>query len=141
MNTAVPPKNLKAVPLHLPEHRDAFYGGQWHKPKSGRYVDSINPGTGDSLGSFADCDAADIDAAVGAAKKAFDGWRNTPPFERARLLKRVANVLREHAEELAMIDAADCGNPVHEMVMDATIAAAQIDFYAGLVTEVPGDRS
>ena len=138
MNTAVPPKDLKAVPLHLPEHRDAFYGGEWHKPKSGRYVDSINPGTGASLGSFADCDAADIDAAVGAAKKAFDSWRNTPPFERARQLKRVANVLREHAEELAMIDAADCGNPVHEMVMDATIAAAQIDFYAGLVTEVKG---
>ncbi len=138
MNTAVPPKGLKAVPLHLPEHRDAFYGGEWHKPKSGRYLDSINPGTGDSLGSFADGDAADIDAAVGAAKKAFDGWRNTPPFERARLLKRVANVLREHAEELAMIDAADCGNPVHEMVMDATIAAAQIDFYAGLVTEMKG---
>ena len=138
MNTAVPPKGLKAVPLHLPEHRDAFYGGEWHKPKSGRYVDSINPGTGESLGPFADGDAADIEAAVGAAKKAFDGWRNTPPFERARLLRRVANVLREHAEELAMIDAADCGNPVHEMVMDATIAAAQIDFYTGLVTEMKG---
>jgi betaine-aldehyde dehydrogenase len=47
-------------------------------------------------------------------------------------------VLREHAEELAMIDAADCGNPVHEMVMDATVAAAQIEFYAGLVTEMKG---
>jgi betaine-aldehyde dehydrogenase len=138
MNTAVPPKDLKAVPLNLPKHRDAFYGGEWHKPKSGRYADSINPGTGESLDKFADCDATDIDAAVGAAKKAFETWRNTPPFERARLLKRVANVLREHAEELAMIDAADCGNPVHEMVMDATIAAAQIDFYAGLVTEVKG---
>jgi betaine-aldehyde dehydrogenase len=138
MNTAVPPKALKAVPLNLPGHRDAFYGGEWHKPKSGRYVDSINPGTAESLGPCADCDAADVDAAVGAAKKAFDGWRNTPPFERARLLKRVANVLREHAEELAMIDAADCGNPVHEMVMDATVAAAQIDFYAGLVTEIKG---
>jgi betaine-aldehyde dehydrogenase len=138
MNTAVPLKSVKAEPLRLPEHRDAFYGGEWHKPKSGRYVDSINPGTAESLGPVADCDAADIDAAVGAAKKAFDGWRNTPPFERARLLKRVANMLREHAEELAMIDAADCGNPVHEMVMDATVAAAQIDFYAGLVTEIKG---
>jgi len=138
MNTAAPLKSVKAEPLRLPEHRDAFYGGEWHKPKSGRYVDSINPGTAESLGPVADCDAADIDAAVGAAKKAFDGWRNTPPFERARLLKRVANMLREHAEELAMIDAADCGNPVHEMVMDATVAAAQIDFYAGLVTEIKG---
>jgi len=88
MNTAVPLKSVKTEPLRLPEHRHAFYGGEWHKPKSGRYVDSINPGTAESLGPVADCDAADIDAAVGAAKKAFDGWRNTPPFERARLLKR-----------------------------------------------------
>src|SRR5271154_351958 len=138
MNTAVPLKSLKAQVLNLPEHRDAFYGGKWHKAKSGRSADAINPGTGESLGPVADCSAADIDAAVGAAKAAFPAWRNTPPFERARLLRRAANVLREHAEELAMIDAADCGNPVHEMVMDATIAAAQIDFYAGLVTEVKG---
>ena len=138
MNTAVPLKSAKAETLRLPDHRDAFYGGEWHKPKSGRYVDSINPGTAESLGPVADCGAADIDAAVAAAKKAFDGWRNTPPLERARLLKRIANVLREHADELAMIDAADCGNPVHEMVMDATIAAAQIEFYAGLVTEMKG---
>src|SRR6476661_2195749 len=93
---------------------------------------------GESLGPFADCGADDIDAAVQAAKKAFDGWRNTPPLERARVLKRIAAVLRENADELAMIDAADCGNPVHEMVMDATIAAAQIEFYAGLVTEMKG---
>ena len=138
MNTAVPLKSVKAETLRLPEHRDAFYGGEWHAPKSGRHVDSINPGTAESLGPVADCGAADIDAAVGAAKKAFDGWRNTPPLERARLLRRIANVLRDNADELAMIDAADCGNPVHEMVMDATIAAAQIDFYAGLVTEMKG---
>jgi len=138
MNTPVQPKNLKAVPLNLPKHRDVFYGGEWHKPKSGQYADAINPGTGESLGPYADGGAADIDAAVGAAKKAFEGWRNTPPLERARLLRRVANVLRERAEELAMIDAADCGNPVHEMVMDATVAANQIDFYAGLVTEMKG---
>jgi betaine-aldehyde dehydrogenase len=138
MNTAVPLKSLKAEPLRLPDHRDAFYGGAWHASKSGRYVDTINPGTGESLGRVADCGAEDIDAAVAAAKKAFDGWRSTPPLERARLLKRVAQVVREHAEELALIDAADCGNPVSEMVMDATVAAGLIDFYAGLVTEVKG---
>ena len=138
MNTAAPVKSAKPETLRLPEHRDAFYGGAWHKPKSGKYVDSINPGTGESLAEFADCGADDVDAAVQAAKKAYDGWRNTPPLERARLLKRIAAVLRENADELAMIDAADCGNPVHEMVMDATIAAAQIEFYAGLVTEVKG---
>ena len=138
MNEAVPPKSLKTQTLNLPQHRDAFYGGKWHKAKSGRAADSINPGTGESLGPVADCGAADIDAAVQAAKAAFPAWRDTPPLERARMLKRIANVLREHAEELALIDAADCGNPFAEMVKDATIAAAQIEFYAGLVTEMKG---
>src|SRR5271169_6082195 len=138
MNTAVPPKSLTAQPLNLPEHRDAFYGGKWHRAKSNSYADAINPGTGESLGPVADCGAADIDAAVASAKAAFPAWRDTPPLERARLLKRIANVLRDHAEELALIDAADCGNPFAEMVKDATIAAAQIEFYAGLVTEMKG---
>src|SRR5579863_9974133 len=138
MNTAVPLKSIKPEMPNLPEHRDAFYGGQWHQPKSGRNADSINPGTGESLGPVADCGAADIDAAVASAKAAFPAWRDTPPLERARLLKRIATVLRDHAEELALIDAADCGNPVAEMVKDATIAAAQIEFYAGLVTEMKG---
>ncbi len=138
MSTAAPINIAKAQPLRLPEHRDVFYGGKWHKPKSERYVDAVNPGTGETIGPVADAGAADIDAAVATAKAAFPAWRDTPPLERARLLKRVANVLREHAEELAMIDAADCGNPFTEMVKDATVAAAQIEFYAGLVTEMKG---
>ena len=60
------------------------------------------------------------------------------PLERAQMLRRIAEVLREHAGELAMIDAADCGNPVREMVSDAMIAAAQIEFFAGFVTEMKG---
>ena len=52
--------------------------------------------------------------------------------------KRIANLSCEHAEELALIDAADCGNPFAEMLNDAAIAAAQIKFYAGLVTEMKG---
>jgi betaine-aldehyde dehydrogenase len=138
MNPAVPLKAVKTQPLVLPEHRDVYYGGKWHKPKSGRHADTINPGTGESLGPVADSSAADIDAAVAAAKTAFAEWRNVPPLERARLLKRIAAIVREHGEELAMIDAADCGNPYHEMIRDATIGAAQIEFYAGLVTEMKG---
>jgi betaine-aldehyde dehydrogenase len=138
MNPAVPLKAVKTQPLVLPEHRDVYYGGQWHKPKSGRHADTINPGTGESLGPVADCSAEDVDAAVAAAKKAFAEWRNVPPLERARMLKRIAAIVREHGDELAMIDAADCGNPYHEMIRDATVGAAQIEFYAGLVTEMKG---
>src|SRR6476646_1085514 len=131
------PANIDTT-LQLPVHRTCYYGGAWHAPKSGREADTINPGTGESLGRVADSGAADVDAAVVAAKAAFKQWRNVPPLERARLLKRIAEVLRTHAQELAMIDAADCGNPVREMVGDALVAAAQTEFFAGFVTEMKG---
>lgn len=136
--------NVPALPismvsgLNLPQHRNCYYGGAWHEPLSGRETDTINPGTGESLGLVADAGAADVDAAVTAAKAAFKQWRNVPPLERAKMLKRIAEVLRAHAQELAMIDAADCGNPVREMVSDAMVAAAQTEFFAGLVTEMKG---
>src|SRR3954451_17032589 len=122
--------------LKLPVNRGCYYGGAWHTPKSGREADTINPGTGESLGKVADAGVADVDAAVGAAKAAFKEWRNVLPLERAKMLRRIAEVLRKHAQELAMIDAADCGNPVAEMVSDAMVAAAQTLFFAGLVTEM-----
>jgi len=128
-----------APALALPKHRDCYYGGQWMKPKAGRYVDTINPGTGEALGPVADAGAEDVDAAVAAAGRAFEEWRRVLPLERARLLKRIAAILREHADELAMIDAADCGNPYKEMVSDAAVAAAQTEFFAGLVTEMKGN--
>jgi betaine-aldehyde dehydrogenase len=138
MSVAAIPRTGAAPALTLPTHRDCYYGGRWVRPRAGRYADSINPGTGQSLGPVADGGADDVDAAVAAAKLAFEGWRRVPPLERARLLKRIAATLREHAEELAMIDAADCGNPYAEMVSDANVAAAQTEFFAGLVTEMKG---
>jgi betaine-aldehyde dehydrogenase len=132
------PANIDTT-LKLPVNRTCYYGGAWHAPKSGREADTINPGTGESLGKVADAGAADVDAAVGAAKAAFKEWRNVLPLERAKMLRRIAEVLRKHAQELAMIDAADCGNPVAEMVSDAMIAAAQTEFFAGLVTEMKGN--
>jgi len=124
--------------LKLPVHRTCYYGGAWHAPLSRREADTINPGTGESLGKVADAGAPDVDAAVAAAKVAFKEWRDVLPLERAKMLRRIAEVLRKHAEELAMIDAADCGNPVREMVSDAMVAAAQTEFFAGLVTEMKG---
>ena len=119
-------------------YRDPYYGGAWHKPKSARYVDTISPGTGEPLGKVADGSAADAEAAIAAAKAAFREWRRVPPLERAKMLRKIAEVLRQNGDELAMIDAADCGNPYAEMVRDAQAAAAQIEFYAGLVTEMKG---
>ena len=124
--------------LPLPAHRGLYYGGAWHEPRSGHFADTLNPGTGGLLGRVAIGDAADVDAAVVAARRGFAEWRAIVPLERARMLRRVAELLRQNAAELALIDAANCGNPVREMVSDAMVAAAQIDFFAGLVTEMKG---
>ena len=89
MNTAVPPKSLKAHSLDLPEHRDAFYGGKWHKPKSGQHADAINPGTANRSGRSLIAARPISTPRSSAAKAAFPAWRDTPPLERARLLKRI----------------------------------------------------
>ncbi|MDB5846314.1 MAG: aldehyde dehydrogenase family protein, partial [Rhodoferax sp.] len=122
----------------LPRKRDLYYGGAWHRPEGG-YVDTMNPGTGASLGPCAEANTADIDAAVAAARQAFVGWSRTKPAERAAMLRKVAVVLRANASDLAMIDAINCGNPIAEMTRDVLNAAAQFDFFAGLVTELKGD--
>ena len=124
--------------LKLPTHREPYYAGKWQKPATDRYADVTAPGSGASLGKVVDGTVADAEAAIAAAKAAFKEWRRVPPLERAKMLRAIADVLRKNGDELAMLDAADCGNPYAEMVRDANAGAAQLDFYAGLVTEMKG---
>jgi len=125
-------------PLPCAIRGDAYYGGVWRPPSSGCYVETLDPSTGRALGRVMVGNAADVDAAVAAARTGFEAWRDVAPLERAKVLREIARVVREHADELAMIDAANCGNPVREMTSDARVAAAQLDFFAGLVTEMKG---
>jgi betaine-aldehyde dehydrogenase len=135
MDAAVKPITVERA---LPEHRELFYGGGWHQPLAGGQVDVISPSTGERLGVVADATAADVERAIAVAQKGFAEWRAVPPSERAKIMRAIADILREHAYELALIDAACGGNPVTEMTSDAAIAAAQFDFFAGLVTEMKG---
>src|ERR1700746_999976 len=135
--SVVPSMKTAAPTLKLPSHREPYYAGKWQKP-NGRHVEVTSPGTGASLGQVVEGNAADAEAAIAAAKAAFSEWRRVPPLERARRLRAIAEVLRRNGDELAMLDAADCGNPYAEMVRDANMGAAQLDFYAGLVTEMKG---
>src|SRR5438874_9939079 len=135
MNVAT---TMKAPALRLPTHRDPYFAGKWQKAAAGRYVEVTGPGTGESLGKVVDGSVADAEEAIAAAKAAFREWRRVAPLERAKMLRAIADVLRRNGDELAMIDAADCGNPFAEMVRDANAGAAQLEFYAGLVTEMKG---
>jgi acyl-CoA reductase-like NAD-dependent aldehyde dehydrogenase len=124
--------------LVLPTHAGLFYNGAWHAPKQGRVVDVLSPATGLVLGRAPEATADDAEAAIAAARAGFRVWRRVPPLERARILRRIATVIREHAAELALLDAANGGNPVSEMTSDAHVAAGMFDFFAGLVTEMKG---
>ena len=124
--------------LILPTRTGLYYGGCWHEALGGRRLDVFSPATGKVLCNIADADPADVDAAVLAARAGFEVWRKVAPLERAKLLRAMAEVLRRNGPELAMLDAEDGGNPVTEMQGDVMIAAAQMEFFAGLVTEMKG---
>jgi betaine-aldehyde dehydrogenase len=122
----------------LPAHRQLYYGGGWREPHGG-YAETFNPATGESLGRCAEADAGDVDAAVRAARDGFAQWRRMKPLERAALMKKAAAAVRAHADELALLDAINCGNPVREMRSDVMVAANALDYCAGLVTEIKGE--
>jgi betaine-aldehyde dehydrogenase len=134
MNIQSPPNVVK-----LPEHRDLFYGGGWHAPAKNRRTQTINPATGESLGEVGWADPEDVDRAVKAAYRGFRTWRAMKPLERAKILREAAQLIRKHGRELALIDSANCGNPIREMVRDAEFGAAFIEYFAGLATEIKGD--
>jgi betaine-aldehyde dehydrogenase len=122
----------------LPRNRGLYINGRWCKAAGGE-TSTYNPGTGEELGKVADANAYDVDMAVQSAHNAFISWRKTDPVDRGKLLKKIAAILRENSEELALLDAANCGNPIRAMVKDVLDGAALIDFFAGLATEAKGE--
>lgn len=127
------------VPSILPTTQGQFWGGRWHADPKAERLDSINPSTGELLAQVQLACAADVDAAVRSAREAFPAWAAMPPLERARRLREAAARIRANAADLALLDAADCGNPVKAMLFDAEIAATQLEFFAGLVLEIKGE--
>ncbi len=119
--------------------RDLFYANAWHPARNGQRVEVKNPATSESLGKVAWAQAEDVDAAVKAAYSGFKLWRRTKPLERAAILREAAAIIRRHAEEIAFIDASDCGGPFKRMVRDSEGGALAFEFFAGLITELKGD--
>lgn len=130
---------LPTVEEALPKHLDLFYNSTWHAPKSAHYQETYNPGTGKVIAEVAQAGAQDVDAAVEAAHQAFQSFKLTSPMERAGMLRNAAQICRDHATELAFLDALDTGNPIREMLGDAAVAAANMDFFAGLIPMLKGE--
>lgn len=119
-------------------HRELYYGGKWHAPRSETWAETISPATATSLGTVAQADRLDVAQAVDAAQAGFEQWRRTEPIERAKALREAAAIVRRHGPELAWLDAANAGNPIREMIHDAEFAALSLEYFAGLATELKG---
>ncbi|MEZ4816343.1 MAG: aldehyde dehydrogenase family protein, partial [Bdellovibrionota bacterium] len=112
---------------------ELFINGKWQKPKSGKYFDTINPANEKVLARIAEANEADVDAAVKAARKAYDTvWSKMPASERAKYIYRIARLLQEKAREFAVIESMDGGKAIRESRdVDVPLAAAHFFYYAG----------
>ncbi|MCI0720632.1 MAG: aldehyde dehydrogenase family protein [Acidobacteria bacterium] len=102
---------------------------------SGRIFTSINPATEEVLAEVADGDDQDVDRAVRSSRQAFDEgpWRRMPPWERGRLIGKVAEIIRRKTDELAMLDALDCGKPLKDNKYgDIPVCARIFEYYGGV---------
>lgn len=117
-----------------------FIDNRWVEPSSGAAIEVIDPSDGQVFDSIARGNAADIDTAVQAARRASDGaWGQMPATERGRLLMKLALRLQAHQEELAQLEGRDCGKPMKQARADAAAIVRYFEFYAGAADKLHGD--
>jgi len=108
-----------------------FIGGEFTEPRSKEYVDNINPATGEKFGQIPHSGADDVEAAVQAAQKAFPAWSVTPAETRFRILNRIAELIDEHLEQLALAETTDNGKPLWlSKHVDIPRASSNFRFFA-----------
>ncbi len=117
-------KDAMAVDVSL------FIDGAWRPGASGRTLDVINPATEDVIGTVARAEIADLDAALATAQKGFAVWRAISAFERGKILRRAAVLLRERSEKIAHVMTREQGKPVKEAKVEISVAADTLDWFA-----------
>ncbi|HEX3782819.1 MAG TPA: aldehyde dehydrogenase family protein [Pseudonocardiaceae bacterium] len=117
---------------------ELFIGGSWRDAANGGRADVINPFDQRLISTVSDGDAEDTQAAISAARTAFDDgpWPRTPPAERAQLLLRVADLLERDKEEIAATETLDTGKPLVESRIDVDDVASVFRYYARLGAEL-----
>jgi aldehyde dehydrogenase (NAD+) len=115
-------------------------GGEWVEAASGKRFESRNPATGELLATVAEGDAEDINRAVKAARKAFEGpWSKFKPYDRQMLLLKLADLVERNAEELSALDTLDMGAPISRTRGSRTRALGMLRYYAGKATALHGE--
>ena len=104
--------------------------GAWTAAQGGKTLDVMNPATGEVNGAVAHAERADLDVALAAADRGFAAWRRVSAFERSKLLRRAADLLRERADDIARLMTLEQGKPLAEARMETVAGADIIDWFA-----------
>ncbi len=124
---------------NLPESA-LFIGGRWQSAASGDRIAVEDPSRGEVIGDIQAGAAADIDAAVAAARAALAGpWGAMSPADRGRLLSKIGRAVSERLEPLAQLEALDVGKPLSQARADVRALARYLEFYGGAVDKLHGD--
>jgi len=107
-----------------------FINGQWQDAADGRTLAVFNPATGKEIGRVAQAGKADLDKALDAARKGFETWRDMPPAERAKTMRKAAALIRERAADIAPLITQEQGKPLAEAKAETLAAADMIEWYA-----------
>jgi gamma-glutamyl-gamma-aminobutyraldehyde dehydrogenase len=136
------PGGVLAAMQALAKPDKAFIDGHWAASHSGRTFDNYSPRDGALINRIAACDAADVDAAVASARRAFADrrWRGLAPKQRKIILHRFADLMGEHAETLALLECLDTGKPINNTRgFDIGAAINTVRYYAEALDKIYGE--
>jgi betaine-aldehyde dehydrogenase len=124
-----------------PRKYQLFIDGKWVDAESGKTFTTPNPATGATLAEVAEGDKADIDKAVAAARRAFEGkWSKISARDRGRMMYKLAQLIEERTPELAALETADNGKPIKETsYVDLPQVVENFEYFAGWATKIEGE--
>ena len=139
---AFPQPGGEGSPITIKSRYDHYIGGEWVAPATGLYFENPSPVNGKVFCEVARGTAADVDAALDAAHAAKDAWGRTSPAERSGVLLKIAQVIEDNLEDLAVVECWENGKPVREaMAADIPLAVDHFRYFAGVLRAEEGSIS
>lgn len=127
---------------YIKESYQLFIDGQWVDSSDKKTFKSYCPANGEELATCAEATREDVDKAVDSAWKAFKTWKNTTVAERAVILNKIADIIDENKELLAMVESLDNGKPIREtMAIDVPYSAEHFRYFAGVILSEEGSAN
>ena len=141
MSLAYETDRATAFAPDIVEHRLLLIDGRHVEPASGRFFKTLNPATGEVIATVAEGNEIDVDRAVAAARRAFEGpWRTMRAAERGHILFKLAGLMKQHADEIAELESRDAGKPIAGVLrQDLPAAIDTLTYYAGWADKIGGE--